>query len=163
MSNDFRDHTNPYATPAYSATPNFNPDLRQRVQGRVMAPAVTLCVIASLGLLLSLFNVGYALMEHPVDPNANEFMRAMQEGAQGTRAAVIQSCFVAINILILAGAIQMMRFRTWGLALAASILAMINFGTFCCVPGLPVGIWTLVILLTPEVRAAFEAVANQTH
>jgi len=43
-------------------------------------------------------------------------------------------------------------------ALAASILAMVNVGSFCCVPGIPVGIWCLVILLTPEVRAAFQAV-----
>lgn len=161
MSNDFRDHTNPYATPAYSATPNLNPDLRQRVQGRVTAPAIALCVIASLGLLLSLFNVAYAFMEHPIDPNAPEFVQAMQKGSQGTTAAIIQSCFVAVNLLILSGAIQMMRFRTWGLALTASILAMVNFGTFCCIPGLPIGIWTLVILLTPEVRAAFQAVASQ--
>ncbi len=127
----------------------------------VMAPAIALCVIASLGLLLSLFNVAYAFMEHPIDPNAPEFVQAMQKGSQGTTAAIIQSCFVVVNLLILSGAIQMMRFRTWGLALTASILAMVNFGTFCCIPGLPIGIWTLVILLTPEVRAAFQAVSNQ--
>lgn len=163
MSNDFRDLNNPYATPAYSAAPNLNPDLRQRVQGRVMAPAIALCVLASLGLALSIFNVGYALTEHPVDPNVPEFMQAMQKGSQGTTAAIIQGCFVVVNSLILAGAVQMLRFRTWGLALTAAILAMINFSSFCCVPGMPVGIWSLVILLMPEVRAAFQAVASPTH
>jgi len=158
MSNDFRDHNNPYATPVYATAPNLNPELRQRVQGRVMAPAIVLCILASLGLVLAILNVAYALTEHPVDPNAAEFMQAMQKGSQGPRAAVIQGCFILLNSLILTGAAQMLRFRTWGLALTASIFAMINFGSFCCIPGIPVGIWSLVILLTPEVRAAFRAV-----
>ena len=64
--------------------------------------------------------------------------------------------FLLINIVIIQGAIQMLRRRTWGLAVAASVLAMINFGNLCCLLGIPFGIYALAILVKPEVRSAFE-------
>jgi hypothetical protein len=33
---------------------------------------------------------------------------------------------------------------------------MINIGTCCCIIGLPAGIWSLVILLQPDVSKAFD-------
>ena len=38
----------------------------------------------------------------------------------------------------------------------ASILAMIPCLSPCCLIGLPIGIWALVILMKPEVKAAFK-------
>jgi len=43
----------------------------------------------------------------------------------------------------------------WPLAMTASILSMLNFGNCCCLLGIPVGIWALVILLMPDVKEAF--------
>jgi ABC-type proline/glycine betaine transport system permease subunit len=48
-----------------------------------------------------------------------------------------------------------------GLAIAGAILAMIPlFTCCCCVIGLPVGIWALVVLMNAEVKAAFDAGAQ---
>ena len=41
-------------------------------------------------------------------------------------------------------------------AIAASIVSMFNVGSCCCVIGLPIGIWALVILLMGDVKRAFE-------
>jgi hypothetical protein len=90
-----------------------------------------------------------------IDPNAPEFIQGMQAGATGPVVAVVQGIFCLVNLFLIGGGVQMARIRTWGIALAASILAMINFGTCCCIVGLPVGIWSVVILLQPEVKAAF--------
>lgn len=56
--------------------------------------------------------------------------------------------------IILLGALKMRRLEAYGLAITASILAMLP-----CHPafllGLPIGIWSLVVLLRPETKAAF--------
>jgi hypothetical protein len=153
MSSDFRDQ-NPFAAPAHAV---FQPPTSiVAVRGRVTAPAIALVVVASVGLVASLFNIGWAFVEQGVDPDAPEMVRRFQQGAKGPVPAVVQTAFAIVNLLIIAGGVQMMRFRSWGLALTASILAMLNFGSCCCVAGVPVGIWSLVVLLMPEVKAAFE-------
>ena len=153
---DFRDSTNPYASPNINVSPSAEPE--RRVQGRVIAPAIALMTIAGVGLSLSLFNVGWALTKHDIDPRGPEFMQQIQQGATGPLAASVQGGFALLNLIILLGGLQMFRFRTWGLAVAASGLAMINFGSCCCLVGVPIGIWSLVILMMPEVRTAFQMV-----
>jgi hypothetical protein len=49
----------------------------------------------------------------------------------------------------------MQQLRGWGPALAASILVMIPCVSPCCVLGLPIGIWSAIVLNRPDVRAAF--------
>ncbi len=150
--------SNPYQSPQYPSSQLGSPppvDPRDSVRGRVMAPAIVLIVISTLGLATSIFNVAFAFAEPQIDPNDPPFIQEIKKGSTGPVVAAIQSAFVITNLLIIGGAVQMIRFKTWGFALAASILAMLNFGTFCCVLGLPVGIWSLVILLQPDVKQAF--------
>jgi hypothetical protein len=122
-----------------------------------MPPAIFLLVVGVLGLMSSLLNVVVALVlkPPPVDPNAPEFIRQLQQGGFGPTAAAIQCIWVVVNLAILAAAVQMMRLRTYGLAVAGSILAMINLGTLCCILGLPAGIWSLVVLLRQDVKDDF--------
>ena len=144
---------NPYASPAFA--PFQSPDPREQVKGRVIAPAIALIVVGVVGLAVSLFNFGFSFTEPVIDPNAPEFIQGMQAGATGPVVAVVQGIFCLVNLFLIGGGVQMARFRTWGISLAASVLAMLNFGTCCCIVGLPVGIWSLVILLQPDVKAAF--------
>lgn len=74
---------------------------------------------------------------------------------RGPGAWAIHLTFLAVNSVIVAGGSSMMSGRFYGLAMAASILAMVNIGACCCLPGLPVGIWSLIVLMRPEVKAAF--------
>ena len=39
----------------------------------------------------------------------------------------------------------------------ATIIAMVPCISPCCLVGLPIGIWALVVLMKPEVKAAFRA------
>lgn len=55
------------------------------------------------------------------------------------------------------GGIQMCRLRSYGLAIFASILALVPCISCsgCCVLGQVAGIWALVVLANPDVRSAF--------
>jgi hypothetical protein len=157
MSTNPFGETNPYSSPVgYGGGPSGDPNA---VRGKVLAPAIALIVVAGLGLLGSLFNVVFALTANPIppDPNAPEFLQALNQNTTGPTTAIIQSAFAILNLVIIAGGVQMARMEMRPFAIVASVLAMANFGTCCCILGLPVGIWSLVILLLPDVAAAFRA------
>jgi hypothetical protein len=60
-------------------------------------------------------------------------------------------CFVVII-----GAVMMRGGSGYGLSMAAAILAIIPI-TGCCCTGLPIGIWSLVVLLNPDVKRVFQS------
>jgi hypothetical protein len=60
-----------------------------------------------------------------------------------------------VGAAILFGALKMMRLQSYGWAMAAAILAVIPCLSPCCCLGIPFGIWALVVLSKPEVKAAF--------
>jgi hypothetical protein len=127
-----------------------------RTAGYVLPPAVCLAVVGALGFLVTLFNVFYALTAHPViNPTAPEWVKAMQQNSVGPQAAVLQGAFVLVNLVIILSAVVMMMRRAYPFAIIGSILAMVNIGTFCCVLGLPVGIWCLIVLCLEDVKASF--------
>jgi hypothetical protein len=95
-----------------------------------------------------------------IDPNAPIFVQDIQKGAAGPVAAVIQGTFAALNVFIIACSIQMLKLQSWGLAVTGSILSIVNIGACCCVIGLPVGLWSLSVLMSPDVITSFSA-ANQ--
>ena len=80
----------------------------------------------------------------------------MAEGAQGpplTIVLMVVGFAFACGILMILAALKMQRLQAYWLAVAASILAVIISPSNLI--GLPIGIWALVVLSQPEVRAAF--------
>ena len=64
------------------------------------------------------------------------------------------------SLIVLVGGISMLTRLSRGLSIFASLLAMIPFvSSCCCMIGLPVGIWSLVVLFSADVKAAFAAKA----
>lgn len=64
-------------------------------------------------------------------------------------------CLVTSPIILYAG-IQMSKFRSYGLAKAGAVLSIIPCTTFCCIAGIPIGIWSIVVLGKPEVKTLFD-------
>jgi len=65
-------------------------------------------------------------------------------------------CFKVIpGLVILYGAVQMMRLRSYAWAMAAAIVAILTFLTSCSVLSLAMGIWALAVLGRQEVKQAF--------
>lgn len=150
---------NPFGSPYAPSPSSSGPSAPRGTMGKVMAPGIALCVIGGLALCLALFNVVFAAISEPqqVDPNAPEFVKQMAQNSVGPVAVVVQGALVVLNIVVLLGGVMMIRTKMWGLALTASILAMVDIESCCCIIGLPIGIWSLVILMQSDVQNAFKA------
>ncbi len=131
---------------------------------KVQPPAIALLVVAALTVLLfvvSLVSNDLALkmMEsaNMPDDQMQQFRDVMEQSSMlGNVVGGILN--VGGAALIAFGAWRMKELRSYGLAVTASILAMIPcFTSCCCLLGLPVGIWALIVLLDKDVKAAFNA------
>ena len=155
MSSEFQ-ASNPYLSPAYVA-PIEAPQQRERAPAGLLLAAMALIGVAGLGVAFSGFNFVLSFGEAVVDPNAPPMVQDFQRGTVGPVATGLQGGFVLLNLFIIICGVQMMKLQNWGLAVAGSTLAMINIGSCCCVVGLPVGIWCLAVLASPEVITIFSA------
>jgi hypothetical protein len=165
MSTPF-DASNPYASANYVGPSNLGqtqpaPPQRETAPGKLVAAAMALILVASLGVLSSGFSFVLSFGEAQVDPNAPPMVQDFQRGTVGPVATGIQGGFVMLNLFIIACAVQMMSLKSWGLGVTGSVLAMLNIGSCCCVVGMPIGIWSLMVLMSPEVMTVFSAMKQQ--
>ncbi len=148
------------STPSAAPPPFQSGSGREAALQAVKGPAIALIVTAGLGVAyyglsgLFTFITGGAMFHHGMPPHIPPQMRAFVEGMRGPLAGVVSLAVVALNGFVLFGAIQMLRLRNYGVALAAAIAAMLPCQC-CCVFGLPFGIWALVGLNKPEVKSQF--------
>ncbi len=152
----------PNAAPVYA--PVGDPERAARM---VKAPAILLIIISLLGMIFTI--VGLATM-----PAMLAWAQTVLEnsGAQvpgqwltGIKTARAQGLGVmdylkagltlAIFAIVMVGAVRMMKLENWGLALAAALGIMLPCTCPCCVVGLPIGIWAIIVLSNPEVKQAF--------
>jgi len=68
---------------------------------------------------------------------------------------VVLAFSLLVGVVILVGALLMMNLRARGLVITSSILAMIPCVSPCCLLGLPIGIWAVVVLSQQDVKQAF--------
>jgi uncharacterized BrkB/YihY/UPF0761 family membrane protein len=128
------------------------PDVTSQISG----PSTALLITGIIGAIFSvatffslMIGAGLSTVWREDIPDVYE---ELWEGAAG-----MGSSFVGILVagFIIYAALKMKDRSHWGLAMAASILAMIPCISPCCIIGLPIGIWCLVVLTKPEVKAAF--------
>jgi len=142
--------TNPYQSPPLN--PNYfapqAPDPEQAKQ-RLLAPAIILIVLAALTALLRIVGLAFALMtlgNQPQDAVAFNVGSMMGNGLA-----------LLLNVATIAGAYQMMRLESRSAAMAAAIISVIPICSPCLLLGIPFGIWALVILNDPQVKACFKS------
>jgi hypothetical protein len=127
----------------------------QMVQG----PSIGLLVTGALGILgallslvMNLLGTGMSAMPGmDMGGDAAGRYMSMMSGGVGIVAALLS---LALYGFVIWGALQMKQLRGWNISMAASIAAMLPCSC-CCIIGLPIGIWALVVLLKPEVKSAF--------
>lgn len=113
----------------------------------VMIPGIFLLISFIFLLLSSIVNVAvYGVQTLAINSGDPE------ESARAVGSIVGALIGLVLSIAGLFGAIKMIRLRSWGAALTASILAIFPF-YFC----LPIGIWAVIVLSMENVRNAFEA------
>jgi hypothetical protein len=131
----------------------------RRARGSVLPAAIWLLLVGVLGVVVDLAMVVTAVYypeqftnPPPTTPAcARDALRQMNP----KQILVQEGVCAVVSLFIVVAAVQMLRMRHWGLAMAGAILAMINYGSSCCFLGIPVGMWSLTVLLRSEVRSAF--------
>ena len=135
---------------------NYEPDAtRAAVMDQIKGPAIGLMATAGigaafqvLGLVLNLMGAGMGALAR-----GNQSMPNMMSGGIGAVFSVIG---LIMSVVVFMGASKMKNAESYGFAMAAAIISMIPCVSPCCLLGLPLGIWALVVLMKPEVKAAFQ-------
>lgn len=147
-------------------TDNFGtPDMGaggSNARDQVSTPAILLMVVGGLTVAAALFGVVQNLM----GTNAAQMDQLMSNPQlpQGFKSIMggMTKGGIFLNLLELGlgavtafGGLKMKNLENYGLAMAASIIAVIPCIGSCCCLGIPVGIWSLIVLNKPEVKAGF--------
>ncbi len=134
-------------------------DTRAVALGKVQGPAIALlvvgilCVLLSLvGLVMNVVGAGHRTMTSTGSPEIDRILQVSQSGALGVVQGLIG---MAVSGFLVFSSLKMKRLEGYGLAMGASIMAMIPCVSPCCVLGLPFGIWALVVLNQPDVKSSF--------
>ena len=146
--------TAPPPPPPTGPTPTVN--ARQQVEG----PAIGLIITGGLGVLLKLVSLLLNLVGVGASGLSSElgdlggYDRYMS--FMGGRIGVFFA-FVALGVsaFVIWAALKMRNLEKRTMAVVASVLAMIPCLGPCCLVGIPIGIWSLVVLMKPEVQQAF--------
>ena len=150
----------PPAAPAPIASVAGGPNVgaHARAKEAVSGPAIGLIVTGALGIVLKalglVFNLAGINFMPPSAEMTPEMLRVMHffSGPVAIASGVVG---LALSLFVLYGALKMQKLSGYGLSLAAAIVALIPCFSPCCLLGLPIGIWALVVLNKPEVKSQF--------
>jgi hypothetical protein len=169
---------NPYQSPETGPTNSTNSaqptvDILKKVQ----APAIALIVYGVVSCGLALINVAYCALHmagmNPFTQNQAKDMEQIRQQAGGEMADIFEMIEqvtsmtngpvgLATNLIALIVAIptimagsRMKNLRSHTLSLITAALACVPCTSGCCCLGLPIGIWAIIVLVNPNVKAAF--------
>jgi hypothetical protein len=132
---------------------------RQNALREVSGPAIGLIITAALGILVGFIQILGNVMGTGRNPFAgtgqNPEIERMATLLQGPLSMVVHFAAVLICGFIIYGAIKMRNLEHFGICIAASVIAMIPCLSPCCLVGIPVGIWALIVLNKPEIKSCF--------
>jgi hypothetical protein len=132
--------------------------------GKAKAPAIGLIVCGAIDAAYGLLNFVTGLLGGgagaEIPPDAPPALRQFMEGMNNSNPVVtviVSLVMIAVAGLIIFGGIQMLKQRSYGLAMAASILTMLPCITClgCCGVGEGIGIWALIVLMQDDVKRSF--------
>ncbi len=158
-----------------------NPQIIAAAKSRVIGPAIGLIITGVLGLALAALNAVQAtrfeelwqkqmeeIEDNPTIPadEKKEQLELMDKIGRIIQLLIIpQAIFFALltSLIILLAGVNLQKLTSSGLVKTGAILSFIPCISPCCFLGLVFGIWTLVILAQPEVKAGFAAVRQGSY
>ena len=146
---------NPYGPPgAYGPPPGGGgggPALE-----KVNLPAIFMMVSMGLGiayqllsLVMNLLGAGMGAMN-----GGDQGMANLMSGVVGMVFGVIG---IAIGGFVIFGMTKARKREGWGLSVGATVVGVVPCISPCCLLGLPIGIWMLVMLMNEEVKRSFKS------
>ena len=142
------------ATLGMPAAPSL-PQHPRAAQAAVKGPATFMLVLGIASLVLVPLSVLYQFTQgqdayNDLPPEIRDFFLKFS----GASSLISNALTFIANILIVLGALKMKKCQSYGLAMTASILCILCDCGCCCL-GIGAGIWAIVVLCKPEVKAAF--------
>jgi hypothetical protein len=126
-----------------------------QVNGPAMGLLVTGIVgalFACISLLMNVLGTGMSALPGMGESSQQARYMSMMSGGVGILFAIIG---LGVAGFMIWSARRMQRLEGWTTAVAASVVGMIPCISPCCIIGLPIGIWCLIVLMKPEVKGAF--------
>ncbi len=146
-----------------SPPPPGDGGLVARAQEQLNVPAILMMVLASLTILSSLYSLVMAghqadqLQKMFDDPNIGRQLKELKPFLELMSNRAWNVIPLVLSGVVLFGAMQMRQVKSYGLSLTAAIITAFPLcTTCCCLFGMPIGIWAIVVLMKPEVKAAFQ-------
>jgi len=152
------DKINPYAPPPHTETY----ERRSPLLNRLRSPSIGLLVLSLLSLVAGIFCllqliaiVSATLYNGWISPFTGIIIPLSRQGDWWI--GLIGTVSGAANIVVFRGARCMRNGRKYRLAMIAAILSCIPGLSPAICFGIPFGIWALIVLRRPSVRAAFRS------
>lgn len=154
----------PYGASPYGASP-YGGAMQTHSRGggapaTLMIPAIGMIVVSGISLLgVCYLLVSVAVAAFQVDVAAQAPNAEQAQIAQGVfygMLALYSVCLLiglVLNGVVIHGAVQMIRLRSWRAAKLGAGFAVVPCYTLCL--SMPLGIWALVVLNQPEVKRLF--------
>lgn len=155
-------------TQAIPPEPDFNPSRAKAAQD-LTVPAILMMVLAGLWALYSLYGMlssaGSAEQFAAIDRALEQYPPDLREKISGLVAMMRSTSFrvfsqlpaLVVSAVVILGAWRMKNLQSYGLAMTAAIICVIPCCGPCCGLSLIPGIWSLIVLNRPDVKAAFRA------
>ena len=123
---------------------------------QVQAPSIALMIFGGVNAIQGLFFALYGVLI-AVDPSImGEQSNDVDPMAVAAVIFVMALVMIASSALTFFGGWRMKKLQGFGMATAGAIAALIPCVTLnCCMPGIGLGIWALVVLNKPGVKSAF--------
>lgn len=122
----------------------------------VQGPAIALIVIGGIGLL---WHLGWGLLNLlgsglSVLGGGSSAMSGVLGGVLGSIMYIVWALLQGVVIF---GGVKMKAMQGWGIAVAGAVVALLPCTNWiCCLLGMPIGIWALVVLMNDEVKRSFQ-------
>jgi hypothetical protein len=120
----------------------------------VKGPATGLMVTAIIGIVLQAVALFFNMLGMALPTGDSEGVRMLFAGSLGSFFSVLG---LAVGVVIFLGAQKMKALESYTWAMVASVVAIVPCVSPCCVIGLPIGIWSIVVLSKPEVKQSFSS------
>jgi hypothetical protein len=146
-----------------SETPQTN-DARRQAQDLLNWPSMLMLMTGALGMMWSIAQLLTEMLTDTaqfmeqvlrnVPEEQREALLPLMNMRTTTSGIFFSLLSIASNAFLLWAALQMRELKNWNVAVAASVLLVIPCHCCYCI-SIPAGIWALVVLLRPDVKAVF--------
>jgi hypothetical protein len=139
----------------------FPPPQRAGAGNLLLAPAIALLVVGIPGVLGSAASIALAAFGEFGGPASGTILDPLASGTRGLGdkfgvvvLIALHGFLLLVSSLGVAGALAMLRGRPLALGWAGAVGVMLNPTCCCCIPGIGVGIWTMIALARHQAEAA---------